>query len=84
MTGQPKKEVFMWNFKRLAFVVLAVLVASAIVLFVLENNQPVALLFLGWSAPQFPVSVFVLLALLVGMMIGPLLGWLVGVRRRLK
>ncbi|OPG69298.1 hypothetical protein B1219_28895 [Pseudomonas ogarae] len=74
----------MWNFKRLAFVVLAVLVASAIVLFVLENNQPVALLFLGWPAPQLPVSVFVLLALLVGMMIGPFLAWFGGVRRRLK
>lgn len=74
----------MRNFKRLGLVVLALLVASAIVLFVLENNQPVALLFLGWSAPQLPVSVFVILALLVGMMIGPLLAWLVTARRRLK
>ncbi|MBJ2348604.1 LapA family protein [Pseudomonas sp. SAICEU22] len=74
----------MRNFRRLALVVLAVLVASAIVLFVLENNQPVALLFLGWSAPQLPVSVFVLLALLCGMMIGPLLAWIAGRGRRLK
>ncbi len=74
----------MRNFKRLALVVLALLVASAIVLFVLENNQPVVLLFLGWSAPQLPVSVFVILALLAGMMAGPLLAWLVGARRRFK
>jgi uncharacterized integral membrane protein len=74
----------MRNFKRLALVVLALLVASAIVLFVLENNRPVALLFLGWSAPQLPVSVFVILALLAGMMLGPLLAWFVGARRRLK
>ncbi|WP_339504605.1 lipopolysaccharide assembly protein LapA domain-containing protein [Pseudomonas sp. ABY48] len=74
----------MRNFKRLALVVLALLVASAIVLFVLENNQPVALLFLGWSAPQLPVSVFVILALLAGMMAGPLLAWFVGARRRFK
>ncbi|TWC18872.1 MULTISPECIES: LapA family protein [unclassified Pseudomonas] len=74
----------MGNFKRLAVVVLALLVAVAIVLFVLENNQPVALLFLGWSAPQLPVSVFVLLALLLGMVFGPLLTWFVGGRRRLK
>ena len=74
----------MRNFKRLAFVVLALLVASAIVLFVLENNQPVALLFLGWSAPQLPISVFVVLAFLAGMMIGPLLAWFVLARRRLK
>lgn len=74
----------MGNFKRLALVVLALLVAAAIVLFVLENNQPVALLFLGWSAPQLPVSVFVLLALLTGMIFGPLLTWFIGVRQRLK
>lgn len=74
----------MRNFKRLALVVLALLVASAIVLFVLENNQPVALLFLGWAAPQLPVSVFVILALLAGMMLGPLLAWFVSARRRLK
>jgi putative membrane protein len=74
----------MRNFKRLALVIFALLVAAAIVLFVLENNQPVTLLFLGWSAPQLPVSVFVLLALLVGMAFGPLLTWFVGVRRRLK
>jgi len=74
----------MRNFKRLALVVIALLVASAIVLFVLENHQPVALLFLGWSGPQLPISIFVLLALLVGMMIGPLLAWFMGARRRLK
>ncbi|SDB07236.1 Protein of unknown function [Pseudomonas sp. NFACC23-1] len=74
----------MRNFKRLTLVVLALLVASAIVLFVLENNQPVALLFLGWSAPQLPVSVFVILALLAGMIVGPLLAWFLGARRRFK
>ncbi|WP_053178531.1 lipopolysaccharide assembly protein LapA domain-containing protein [Pseudomonas kilonensis] len=74
----------MRNFKRLALVVLALLVASAIVLFVLENNQPVALLFLGWSTPQLPVSVFVVLALLAGMVVGPSLAWFLGMRRRPK
>ncbi|MBT2342217.1 MULTISPECIES: lipopolysaccharide assembly protein LapA domain-containing protein [Pseudomonas] len=74
----------MRNFKRLALVVAALLVAVAIVLFVLENTQPAALMFLGWSAPLLPVSVYVLLALLAGMMLGPLLAWSMGARRRLK
>lgn len=74
----------MRNIKRLMFVVAVLLVAAAIVLFVLENRQPVTLLFLGWSGPQLPISVFVLLALLAGMMIGPLLTWFMGVSRRLK
>lgn len=74
----------MRNFKRLALVVLALLVASAVVLFVLENNQSVALLFLGSSSPQLPVSVCVLVSLLAGMMVGPLLAWFMGARRRSK
>ncbi|UVM63006.1 MULTISPECIES: LapA family protein [Pseudomonas] len=74
----------MRNFKRFALVILALLLVSAIVLFVLENNQPVSLSFLGWLVPQLPVSICVLLALLVGMVVGPLLAWLVGTRRRLK
>ncbi|WP_434705434.1 LapA family protein [Pseudomonas sp. Z1-12] len=74
----------MRNFKRLVLVVLALLVASAVVLFVLENNQSVALLFLGWSSPQLPVSVCVLVSLLAGMMVGPLLAWFMGARRRSK
>jgi uncharacterized integral membrane protein len=74
----------MRNFKRIALVVLVLLMALAIVFFVLENHQPVELLFLGWSAPQLPVSVFVLLAFLAGMAIGPLLGWFLSARRRFK
>ncbi len=84
MTSHKNKEVFVGNFKRLVLVALGLLVAAVIVLFVLENNQPVGLLFLGWSAPQLPVSVFVLVALLMGMIIGPLLTWFNGMRRRLK
>ena len=74
----------MRSFKRLAFAVAALLVAAAIILFMLENTQLVGLLFLGWSAPQLPISVLVLLALLAGMMLGPLLAWITGVRRLLK
>ncbi|WP_053162117.1 lipopolysaccharide assembly protein LapA domain-containing protein [Pseudomonas brassicacearum] len=74
----------MRNFKRLTLVLAALLMASAVVLFVIENNQPFALLFLDWSTPQLPISVFVLLALLVGMMLGPLLVWSVRAGRWLK
>lgn len=74
----------MHHFKRFALVLLALLVAAVIVLFVLENTHSVALLFLGWSTPQVPVSVFVLLAFLAGMMLGPLFAWFMGLRRRFK
>lgn len=64
----------MRNFKR-ALVVLFVLVLAMLVLFfVLENQQIVALVMFGWSAPAMPVAVPVVAALLVGLAIGPLLG----------
>ncbi|SDU99371.1 lipopolysaccharide assembly protein LapA domain-containing protein [Pseudomonas mucidolens] len=62
--------------KRVILVLIVLLAALAILAFVLENQQNVALAFLGWSTPQMPVSVFVTLALIAGMLIGPFLGLL--------
>ncbi|PJK37441.1 hypothetical protein CWC48_02155 [Pseudomonas sp. S10E 269] len=63
--------------------VLAVLVFALIVLaFVLENQQGASLSFFGFTTGQIPVSVFMVLALIVGMLIGPLMSVLV--RKRLR
>jgi len=72
----------MRNLKRLIFFVVVVLVIAATVVFVLENQQPVALVFFGWSAPELSMAVPVIVALLVGMMIGPVLAWFAGLRRK--
>ncbi|MCP2071208.1 UNVERIFIED_ORG: putative integral membrane protein [Pseudomonas lini] len=72
----------MWNFKRLALALLVMLVASAVVLFVLENNQSVALMIFGWGAPSLPVAVLVLGAFLAGLTLGPLLGTYIALRER--
>lgn len=66
----------MRNLKRVLLALLVLLVIFAVLAFVLENQQQVSLLFLGWAGPQLPVSVVAIAALLVGMLIGPLLGWL--------
>lgn len=63
--------------KRVVLVLIVLIAALAVLAFVLENQQGVALAFLGWSTPQMPVSVFVTLALIIGMLIGPFLGLLV-------
>lgn len=64
--------------------VSAVLVVVLVVLaFVLENQQGASLSFLGMDTAQMPVSVFVIGALILGMLISPLLGVLV-VNRRSK
>jgi len=67
---------------RLFQVVLVLSVAAACLLFVLENSQKVALSFLGFASPEWPVSAMVLLALLVGLAVGPLIGWFIAMRGR--
>jgi uncharacterized integral membrane protein len=63
-------------------VVFSVLAAVLLVLgFVLENQQAVSLSFLGFASVHMPVSVFVVMALIVGMLVGPLLGVVVRGRR---
>lgn len=68
----------MRNLKRILLGAFILLMVLAVLAFVLENQQSVSLLFLGFSGPQLPVSVVVVLALLIGMLIGPILGWLLG------
>jgi len=65
----------MRNFKRVVLGVFILLLALIVLAFILENQQSVSLLFLGWSGPQLPVSLVVVVALLAGMLIGPVLGW---------
>jgi uncharacterized integral membrane protein len=74
----------MRNLKRLIFIIIALLIAAAIVVFVLENQQSFALVFFGWNAPELPVAVPVIVALLVGMMIGPLLVSVARLRKKPK
>ena len=74
----------MRNVKRLVFFVVVLLIVAATVVFMLENQQAVSLVFFGWSAPKLSIAVPVILALLVGMIIGPMLAWITGLRRKPK
>ncbi|CAI8738406.1 lipopolysaccharide assembly protein LapA domain-containing protein [Pseudomonas zeae] len=68
----------MRNLKRILLGVFLLLMVLIVLAFVLENQQSVSLLFLGFSGPQLPVSLVAVLALLIGMLIGPVLGWFLG------
>jgi len=68
----------MRNLKRILLGVFLLLMVLIVLAFVLENQQSVSLLFLGFAGPQLPVSVVAVLALLIGMLIGPVLGWFLG------
>lgn len=63
----------MRNFKQLILVVFFLLLVAAVLIFVLENQQPATLAFLGLTLPSMPLSVFVLVALVLGLSVGPLL-----------
>ncbi|WP_330206519.1 LapA family protein [Pseudomonas sp. AM14(2022)] len=68
----------MRNLKRMLLGVFILLLVLVILAFVLENQQSISLMFLGWAGPQLPVSLIMVIALLVGMLIGPVLGWFLG------
>jgi len=66
------------NLKRILLGVFILLLVLVVLAFVLENQQPISLLFLGLAGPQLPVSLVVVIALLAGMLVGPILGWFLG------
>jgi putative membrane protein len=74
----------MRNLKRVIFVLITSLVVLATVVFMLENQQQVALVFLGWASPQLSVAVPVIVALLIGMVIGPVIGGVMSLGKKPK
>ena len=72
--------------KRAVLVIFALVVIFGTVIFILENQQPTSLVFLGWSSPELPASLFFVAALLLGMLIGPAMGFIAYKRKvaRLK
>lgn len=64
----------MRNLKRALVAVFVLLLAAVVLFFVLENQQAVSLVLFGWVAPEVPVAVLVLAALVIGLAVGPLLG----------
>lgn len=72
----------MRNLKRVLLALVVLAIAAVVLLFVLENQQSVALVLFGWSAPALPLSVVVLTALVGGLLVGPLMGIYIGLRAK--
>lgn len=58
-------------FRRVGTATFGILLALVAIVFVLENQQPSSLIFLGWSTPSLPLAIYVASSLLIGMVIGP-------------
>lgn len=72
----------MRNLSRIVFGVFVLAILLVTLVFILENQQPTSMMFLGWATPALPLSVFVVAALLLGLIIAPALAWLVARRAR--
>lgn len=72
----------MRNLKRVVLALVVLAVAAVVLLFVLENQQSVALVLFGWTAPALPLSVVVLVALVGGLLVGPVMGVYIGLRAK--
>jgi putative membrane protein len=62
---------------RIIAILLSLSALILVLVFALENQQKITVSFFGWATPQLPVSVFLTLSLIVGMVIAPILGVLV-------
>ncbi len=71
----------MGKLKRIAALAFMFLIVSFVIVFVLENSGQIALVFLGWTTPQLSVSMYIVSALVVGMIIGFMLSWLARIRK---
>ncbi|AKV07567.1 hypothetical protein B723_14500 [Pseudomonas fluorescens NCIMB 11764] len=74
----------MRSIKRFIFFIITLLIVSATLMFILENQRPMVLMFLGWSTPELSVAVLVILALLVGMVVGPAVASIALMRKKSK
>ncbi|WDG71130.1 lipopolysaccharide assembly protein LapA domain-containing protein [Pseudomonas chlororaphis] len=68
--------------RRVLLVVVLLVLILLILIFVLENQETVALNFLGGSISEFPISIYIIISLLIGMTLGPLLRVAISVGRK--
>lgn len=70
--------------KRAVLIIFLLLVALATLDFVLENQQSTQIQFLELQSPAMPLSLFIVIAFILGSLLGVFIGWLITTRLRLK
>ncbi len=69
---------------RWVLLIILLLVGLTLIVFMLENRQSVIINFFGWSTGEVSISSCLVIALLVGMVIGPVLAFMLKSRRVLR
>lgn len=72
--------MIMLRFVRAVLALIILAVAFAVLTFVLENQQIVSISFMGWGIENVPISIFIAIALIAGMLIGSLFGGALSIR----
>lgn len=70
--------------KRAVLIIVLLLVALATLDFMLENQQQITLQFLELHSPELPVSLFMVIAFILGSLLGIVVGWMITTRLRLR
>lgn len=72
------------NLKRLLLLLCLILAGVAVLVFVLQNRQPVHLVFLGWPTGELPVAVLMSAAFILGILFALLFSFWLIARLRLR
>ena len=70
--------------KRAALIIVLLIVALATLDFMLENQTNVTLQFLEAQSPALPLSLFIIVAFILGSLLGIFVGWLITTRLKLR
>ena len=73
----------MKKIKQVILIAIAILLAVAVILFMLENRTTVSVQLFRYATPELPVAVYITFSLILGLLLSPLFTWLPLSRLRL-
>lgn len=73
----------MRHIKKILVLLIALALAAFTIFFILGNQTSSSIKFFTWSSPELPVATFLIIAFIIGLILGALLSWLALTRARL-
>ncbi|MHC8306522.1 lipopolysaccharide assembly protein LapA domain-containing protein [Pseudomonas sp. PB3P13] len=63
--------------QRIALTFLILFLVGTVLIFFLENQQQLSLSFFSWNTASLPISLYIAVSFLAGMVLGPITGFIV-------